>query len=168
MRFISKDPNSDLTYSDVFLVPSSSSLTSRFDVDLTTTDPTGSTTPLVAANMTAVSGRRMAETMARRGGLAVLPQDIPLTAARDAIAWVKRRDRRLQSAVRCSAHVTVLNALHVLARRPRGSGVAADGDGGLEVVMDGAGLRDVARLTARSDLLDSSPHVVRAPEIDWS
>ena len=168
MRFISKDPNSDLTYSDVFLVPSSSSLTSRFDVDLTTTDPTGSTTPLVAANMTAVSGRRMAETMARRGGLAVLPKDIPLTAARDTISWVKSRDRIFESALRFSPHDTVLNALHVLAKRPHGFGVVVDADGRLEGIIDAAGLRDVDRFTAVSELLDSSPHVIRASEIDWT
>ena len=51
MRFISHQPDHDLTYSDVFLVPNSSSLTSRFDVDLTTTDPTGSPTPIVAAKI---------------------------------------------------------------------------------------------------------------------
>src|SRR5690625_3936572 len=68
-------PHHDLTYSDVFLVPSRSAATSRFDADLAADDGTGSTTPLVAANMTAVTGRRMVETMARRGGLGVLPQD---------------------------------------------------------------------------------------------
>ena len=34
--------------------------------------------PIVVANMTAIAGRRMAETVARRGGLVVLPQDVPL------------------------------------------------------------------------------------------
>src|SRR5699024_8016002 len=126
MRFISKDPNSDLTYSDVFLVPSSSSLTSRFDVDLTTTEPTGSTTPLAAASMAALAGRRMADTMARRVGLPLLPQDSPLPAARDTISWVKSRDRLSESALRFSPHATVLNALHVLAQRPHGFGVVVD------------------------------------------
>ncbi|MGO2186315.1 MAG: IMP dehydrogenase, partial [Brevibacterium aurantiacum] len=135
MRFISNDPNNDLTYSDVFLVPNSSSLTSRFDVDLSTTDPTGSTTPIVAANMTAVSGRRMAETMARRGGLAVLPQDIPLSAAQDTIKWVKGRDRVFDSALRFSRDDTVLSALHVLAKRAHGFGVVVDEAGKLEGVI---------------------------------
>src|SRR5699024_9261456 len=137
---------------------SSSSLTSRFDVDLTTTDPTGSTTPLVAANMTAVSGRRLAETMARRGGLAVLPQDIPLTAARDTISWVKSRDRIFDSALRFSPHDTVLNALHVLAKRPHGFGVVVDADGRLEGISDAARLRRGGRLAAVSALLAAPPH----------
>ncbi|UVI37627.1 GuaB1 family IMP dehydrogenase-related protein [Brevibacterium spongiae] len=168
MRFISNDPNSDLTYSDVFLVPNSSSLTSRFEVDLTTTDPTGSTTPLVAANMTAVSGRRMAETMARRGGLAVLPQDIPLTAAQDTISWVKSRDTIFESALRFAPDDTVLNALHVLAKRPHGFGVVVDSSGRLEGVINAADLRGVDRFTSVAELLDSSALVVRASEIDWS
>ena len=69
MRFLNEAaPEHDLTYSDVFMVPSRSAVGSRLDVDLATTDGSGATIPLVTANMTAVSGRRMAETVARRGG----------------------------------------------------------------------------------------------------
>ncbi len=69
MRFLN-NPSHDLTYDDVFMVPSKSELSSRMEVDLTSQDGSGTTIPLVVANMTAVSGRRMAETIARRGGLA--------------------------------------------------------------------------------------------------
>ena len=69
MRFIHGNPAYDLTYDDVFMVPSRSELSSRMDVDLSSIDGTGTTIPLVVANMTAIAGRRMAETMARRGGL---------------------------------------------------------------------------------------------------
>ena len=64
----------EATYSDVFLVPCASAVASRLDVDLATGDGSGTTIPVVVANMTAVSGRRMAETVARRGGMAVLPR----------------------------------------------------------------------------------------------
>ena len=70
MRFLSNTPAYDLTYSDVFMAPNRSTVTSRLDVDLTTTDGLHQPLPLVVANMTAISGRRMAETIARRGGLA--------------------------------------------------------------------------------------------------
>ena len=76
MRLTSTPPY-DLTYSDVFMVPNRSAVTSRLDVDLSSTDGIATTLPLVVANMTAISGRRMAETVARRGGVAILPQDIP-------------------------------------------------------------------------------------------
>ena len=68
MRFLDPAPPYELTYDDVFMVPVRSEVASRFDVDLSTTDGSGATIPLVVANMTAVAGRRMAETVARRGG----------------------------------------------------------------------------------------------------
>ncbi|HEX5428556.1 MAG TPA: IMP dehydrogenase, partial [Pedococcus sp.] len=79
MQFLNGlQPQFDLTYDDVFMVPSRSDVTSRLDVDLSSSDGTGTTIPLVVANMTAIAGRRMAETVARRGGIAVIPQDIPV------------------------------------------------------------------------------------------
>jgi len=60
-------PTFDLTYDDVFMVPSRSAVGSRMEVDLASDDATGTTIPLVVANMTAVAGKRMAETVARRG-----------------------------------------------------------------------------------------------------
>ena len=81
MRFLDgQSPPYDLTYNDVFIVPGRSDVTSRFDVDLSTVDGSGTTIPVVVANMTAVAGRRMAETVARRGGIVVLPQDLPIAA----------------------------------------------------------------------------------------
>ena len=67
MRFLNPMPAYDLTYDDVFMAPRRSSVTSRLDVDLTSTDALRLPLPLVVANMTAISGRRMAETVARRG-----------------------------------------------------------------------------------------------------
>ena len=59
------------------MAPTHSDVLSRLEVDLSTSDGTGTSIPLVVANMTAVAGRRMAETVARRGGLVVIPQDVP-------------------------------------------------------------------------------------------
>ena len=74
MRFLNEAPTFDLTYNDVFMVPSMSSVQSRQSVDLATPDGLGTTIPVVVSNMTAIAGRRMAETVARRGGLVVLPK----------------------------------------------------------------------------------------------
>ena len=81
------------------MVPGRSAVGSRLDVDLTTRDGSGATIPVVAANMTAVSGRRMAETIARRGGIAILPQDIPADVVADVVAWVKTRDLVVDTAI---------------------------------------------------------------------
>ena len=61
------------------------------DVNLSTIYGSGATIPLVVANMTAVSGRRMAETIARRGGISVIPQDIPIPVVTEVINWMKER-----------------------------------------------------------------------------
>ena len=87
VRFLNTPPTYDLTYSDVFMVPRRSSVTSRLDVDLPSTDGVGTTIPLVVANMTAIAGRRMAETVARRGGVVIISQDIPT----DVVARWSRR-----------------------------------------------------------------------------
>ncbi|MEW2013381.1 MULTISPECIES: GuaB1 family IMP dehydrogenase-related protein [Microbacterium] len=89
MHFSGERPAGDLTYSDVFLVPRRSDVTSRLDVDLSPGDGTSATIPLVASNMNSVTGPRLAATLARRGGLAVLPQDMPLQEVDAAIRWVK-------------------------------------------------------------------------------
>ena len=89
MRFLNDMiPTTDLTYNDVFMVPSRSAVGSRMGVDLSTADGTGTTIPLVIANMTAVSGRRMAETVAR-GGIAIIPQDVPTDIVAETIKRVK-------------------------------------------------------------------------------
>jgi IMP dehydrogenase len=110
-------PPHDLTYDDVFMVPRRSAVASRYDVDLSTSDGTGTTIPLVVANMTAVSGRRMAETIARRGGIAVLPQDIPLEVVDDVVDWVKRRHPVFETPITLAPQQTVSDALALLPKR---------------------------------------------------
>ena len=97
MRFIDDVPERDLTYSDVFRVPSRSDLGSRMSVDLSPDDGTTATLPIVASNMNSVTGPRMAATLARRGGLAVLTQDPPLEQTLASIAWVKAQPVGLES-----------------------------------------------------------------------
>jgi len=120
VRFIN-NPSHDLTYEDVFLVPSRSEIASRMDVDLSSQDGTGTTIPLVVANMTAISGRRMAETIARRGGIAVIPQDIPLEIVSDVIKWVKARDTFFDTPVTLSPNETVSDALDLINKRAHGA-----------------------------------------------
>jgi IMP dehydrogenase len=114
-------PTFDLTYEDVFLVPSASDIASRMDVDLSAIDGTGTTIPLVVANMTAISGRRMAETIARRGGIAVIPQDIPFEIVSSVISWVKSRHTVFDTPVTLSPTETVSDALDLINKRSHGA-----------------------------------------------
>jgi IMP dehydrogenase len=118
----------DLTYNDVFMVPSLSEVPSRFDVDLSTPDGLGTTIPVVVANMTAVAGRRMAETVARRGGLTVLPQDIPLDVIEMVVEHVKSRHPVFETPITLSPHHTVGDALGLIHKRAHGAVVVVDDD----------------------------------------
>jgi len=111
MEFYETVPRHDLTYSDVFLVPSRSGVTSRMDVSLKPGDGTGATIPLVSANMNSVTGPRLASTLARRGALGVLPQDMHLQDLDAAIRWVKEQPVAFDSPVFFSPNATVAEAL---------------------------------------------------------
>ncbi|HEV3289831.1 MAG TPA: GuaB1 family IMP dehydrogenase-related protein [Streptosporangiaceae bacterium] len=147
MRFLSGQavPH-DLTYSDVFLVPCRSAVGSRLDVDLRTSDGSGATIPVVVANMTAVSGRRMAETVARRGGIAVLPQDIPIDVVAEVVAWVKDRDLVHDTPITLGPGDTTGQALSLLPKRAHGAVVVVEGGRPLGVVTE-ADCQGVDRFT---------------------
>ena len=114
MQFYGAAPSYDLTYSDVFLIPSRSEVGSRFEVDLAPADGTGMTIPLVASNMNAVAGTRMAIALARRGGLAVLPQDLDREAAVDAVRTVKAQSPSWAAPFDLDAATTVGAALETV------------------------------------------------------
>jgi IMP dehydrogenase len=119
-------PPHELTYDDVFMVPRRSSVASRYDVDLTTMDGTGTTVPLVVANMTAISGRRMAETVARRGGISVIPQDIPLPVVEDVVAGVKSRHLVFDTPITLDPHQTVADAIGLLPKRAHRAAIVVE------------------------------------------
>jgi len=116
-------PPYDLTYSDVFVVPNRSDVASRFDVDLSTSDGSGTTIPVVVANMTAVAGRRMAETVARRGGIVVLPQDLPIQVVKGTVDFVKSRDLVVDTPVTLSPDDSVSDATALIPKRAHGAAV---------------------------------------------
>jgi IMP dehydrogenase len=118
------------------MIPSRSSVTSRMDVDLRTSDKTGATIPLVVANMTAISGRRMAETVARRGGLTVIPQDIPLPVVSEVISWMKSRHVLFDTPITLEPHQTVADAASLIHKRAHGAIVVVEKNKPIGIVME--------------------------------
>ena len=129
MRMLHPHVGHDLTYNDVFMVPSLSDVGSRSGVDLTTPDRIGTTIPIVVSNMTAVAGRRMAETVARRGGLAVLPQDIPIEVIAEVVSYVKTRHPVFETPIMLAPHQTIGDALGLIHKRAHGAVVVVDDEG---------------------------------------
>lgn len=163
MRFLDDaQRRHDLTYDDVFLVPARSDVDSRFDVDLSAVDGSGTTIPVVVANMTAVAGRRMAETVARRGGLVVLPQDLDPAVVAETVGWVKSRHLVLDTALVLSPGAAVADAVNLLPKRAHGAVVVVDESQrpiGLVGLAECSGVDRFARLV---DVVDQDLVVVPA------
>ncbi|MDQ1127951.1 GuaB1 family IMP dehydrogenase-related protein [Microbacterium sp. SORGH_AS_0888] len=152
MDFSGPLPTVDLTYSDVFLVPRRSGITSRLDVDLAPGDGTGAQIPLVSANMNSVTGARLAATLARRGGLGVLPQDMPLQELDAAIRWVKRQPVPWDTPLVLPPEATVADASRLLPSTPGHGIVVASVTGERLHIDDVVGIVAASRLsTALAD-----------------
>ena len=161
VRFLNgQQPTTDLTYDDVFLAPQRSGVESRFDVDLATSDGSGTTLPVVVANMTAVAGRRMAETVARRGGMAVLPQDVAPDAVAGIISGVKNRHTVWDTPLVLRAEDAVADALNLLPKRAHDAVVIVDEEGSPTGVVDEATCTGVDRFARLREVADARPVVL--------
>lgn len=127
MKFLNDvQPQYELTFNDVFMVPSISDIESRMDVDLTPPDSVGTTFPLVVSNMNAISGKRMAETVARRGGIAILPQDMPDAELKKSIDYVKSRHVVYETPLTLTVNDRIQDALNIIHKRAHGAIVIVD------------------------------------------
>ncbi|WP_159500282.1 GuaB1 family IMP dehydrogenase-related protein [Microbacterium sp. 18062] len=171
MEFHGEDPEPDLTYSDVFLIPRRSAITSRLDVDLSPGDGTTARIPLVSANMNSVTGARLAATLARRGGLGVLPQDMPLQELDAAVRWVKRQPVRWDTPLVLPPGATVGDASRLLPATP-GHGIVVADDPGEALTLDRiTGVVPASRLASAladavlGDLVRGRPVAIDADDI---
>jgi IMP dehydrogenase len=156
MRLLHELPAYELTYDDVFLVPDRSAVDSRLHVELSTQDGTGTTVPVVVANMTAVAGRRMAETVARRGGLCVIPQDIPVDVVVEVISWIKERHLVYDTPIVLRPTDTVSEALALLTKRAHGA-VLVVAEGRPVGVVTEADCAEMDRFTQLSSVMSTRP-----------
>ncbi|MBB6625867.1 GuaB1 family IMP dehydrogenase-related protein [Nocardioides sp. KIGAM211] len=162
MRFLhDAAPPHDLTYDDVFMVPRHSAVASRYDVDLATSDGTGATLPLVVSNMTAIAGKRMAETVARRGGLTVIPQDIPIPVVAEVVRFVKSRHLVFDTPIELTRHQTVAEALSLIPKRSHRAAVVVE-DGRPVGVVAEADCVEVDRFAQVQHVMNPAPVTITA------
>jgi IMP dehydrogenase len=128
VRFLhpQRDEELELATDDVFLNPSYFEGGSRLDTDLTPPDFPGGSHPIVSANMNAVTGKRMAETMARFGGLGVLPQDMAIDTAARIIAHIKAADPRYDTPLSVSPKATIRDVQGIIRKRSHDLVVVVD------------------------------------------
>ncbi|MGC4001453.1 MAG: GuaB1 family IMP dehydrogenase-related protein [Anaeromyxobacter sp.] len=157
MRFLhpEHDEQLELSLEDVFLVPNCFEGTSRLDVDLRPPDFAGGSHPVVSANMNAVTGKRMAETMARFGGLGVLPQDMELDTAARIIQHIKAADPRYDTPLSVSPRATLRDVAGIIRKRAHDLVVVVDDERRPVGIITHADLRDRDQYTPASALMSS-------------
>jgi len=76
--------------------------------------------------MTAVSGRRMAETVSRRGGLSIIPQDIPADVVTKVVGRVKAAHPIIETAITVAPDDPIATVVSLIPRRTHGAAVVVD------------------------------------------
>ena len=144
MRFLhpERDEHLELSLDDVFLVPRYFDGHSRLEVDLRPADFSGGSHPVVSANMNAVTGKRMAETMARFGGLGVLPQDMDLETAARIIKHIKAADPRYDTPLAVSPRATLRDVQGIIRKRAHDMVIVVDDERRPLGIITHADLRD--------------------------
>ncbi|BDG07308.1 GuaB1 family IMP dehydrogenase-related protein [Anaeromyxobacter paludicola] len=144
MRFLhpEREESLELSLDDVFLVPGYFDGGSRLEVDLRPVDFAGGSHPVVSANMNAVTGKRMAETMARFGGLGVLPQDMDLGTAERIIRHLKAADPRYDTPLSVSLRATLREVQGIIRKRAHDLVVVVDEERRPLGIVTHADLRD--------------------------
>jgi IMP dehydrogenase len=164
MRFLhpERDETLELSLDDVFLVPSYFDGRSRLDVELRPADFAGGSHPIVSANMNAVTGKRMAETMARLGGLGVLPQDMDLDTAARIIRHIKAADPRYDTPLSVSPRATLRDVQGIMRKRAHDMVIVVDEERRPLGIITHADLRDRDQYSPAGTLMASRLVTVQA------
>lgn len=144
MQFLhpARDEQLELSLDDVFIVPGYFDGSTRLATDLTPEDFPGGSHPVVAANMNAVTGRRMAEAMARLGGLGVLPQDMDAATVERIVGHIKASDPRFDTPLSVTAEATLLDVQGIIRKRAHDMVVVVDSQGRPIGIVTQADLRN--------------------------
>ena len=94
----------------------------------------------------------MAETVARRGGMAVIPQDIPLEIVADVINWVKSRHLIFDTPVTLKPTETVADAIDLITKRAHGALIVVENDAPIGIITE-ADCENVDRFTQLQQIM---------------
>ncbi len=114
------------TFDDIFIHQQLSNIKSRTQVDINPMSPLSTTIPLISSNMNSVTGKRMAEKLARFWWIWVLPQDMPLEKMLEVISYVHNADLKLDTPLTVKASDTIRTATWIIEKRSHQSVVMMD------------------------------------------
>jgi IMP dehydrogenase len=105
--------------------------------------------------MNAVTGKRMAETMARFGGLGVLPQDMELRTVERIVRHIKQTDARYDTPLSVSREATLRDVHGIIRKRSHNLVVVVDEERRPIGIVTGADLREQDQYTPVGRLMSS-------------
>jgi IMP dehydrogenase len=157
MRFLhpERDEQLELSLDDCFIVPSLFDGRSRQDVDLRPDDFPGGSHPLVTANMNGVTGKRMAETVARLGGLGVLPQDMSLPTVERIVRHIQASSPRFDTPLEVTPRATLRDVQGIIRKRSHGMVVVVDDERRPLGIITQHDLRERDQYTAAAQLMST-------------
>ncbi|RME71848.1 MAG: GuaB1 family IMP dehydrogenase-related protein [Planctomycetota bacterium] len=157
-----RDEALELSLNDVFIVPGRFEGGSRLEVDLRPPDGIGGSQPIVSANMNAVTGKRMAETLARYGGLGVLPQDMDVATVARITRHLHTADPRYDTALTVRPGATLRDVMGLIRKRAHDLVVVVDRDSRPLGIVTQADLRGRDQYTPVERVMSRDPVTVRA------
>ncbi|MBP8016481.1 GuaB1 family IMP dehydrogenase-related protein [Candidatus Gracilibacteria bacterium] len=117
----------EFTYDDVFLFQNYFNGTSRFkNVNIKPKFDFGTSIPIVSSNMNAVTGKRMAEALARIGGLGILPQDMDIETVVKIIKEIKNSSIKFDTPITVKSNNTIRDALGIIHKRSHNTVILVD------------------------------------------
>lgn len=123
----SRYESEELTYDDVFLFQNYFSGKSRLtDTNIHPQNPLPSTLPIVSANMNAVTGKRLAETLARYGGIGFLPQDMDVEKMLEIVRHIQAAHPVFDTPLTLSPSEYVRDALSIIDKRAHNCVILVD------------------------------------------
>jgi len=120
--------NEELAYEDVFLFQNYFEGRSRLDIDVNPKISLNTHIPIVVANMNAVAGKRMAETMARYWWLVVLPQDMDIDTMKRIVLHIKNANVFYDTPITVEINDTIRDAMWLMYKRAHQCVILVDGN----------------------------------------
>jgi len=150
----------ELAYEDVFLFQNYFDGKSRLEMDVTPTISFGTHIPIIAANMNAVSWKRLAETLARYGWLAILPQDMDLKTLKRIVTYIKSANVQYDTPITVKANNTIRDALGIINKRAHNCVIMIDDEDKAIAIFKPQDFQHLDQFSLLGD-------IVRRPLITW-
>src|SRR5699024_1779050 len=105
------------------------------------------------------------ETMARRGGIGIFPQDVPLHLLQESVEWVKSRDTLFETALYVGMDDRVLDVRHLAEKRNHQAVCVVDSHRNLLGIVHKTDTDGVDQFASVRSLLREPLHTVAATDL---